>query len=83
MSAHIPHNRKVTTMNDPQIWTLIGVFTAVMGTVLGVVTTSFTRTLRTELGAVREVMEVRFTSVERRLDNLDADVTAITKRLLD
>lgn len=70
-------------MNDPQIWTLIGVFTAVMGTVLGVVTTSFTRTLRAELGAVREVMEVRFTSVERRLDNLDTDVTAITKRLLD
>lgn len=43
-------------MNEPQVWTLIGVFAAGMFGMVTVVTTMFTRVLRTEIGGLRAEM---------------------------
>ena len=122
MSQSIPHNRKVATVTEPQSWVLIGLFASIMLGVLGLVTTSLNRTMRsgfdrlevkfdTKIDSLEKVMDVRFAqvesrfeqvdarfaqvdarfaqvdarfeSVERKLGDLDADVTAITRRLLD
>lgn len=40
-------------MNEPQVWTLIGVFAAGMFGMVTVVTTMFTRVLRSEIGGLR------------------------------
>lgn len=82
-------------MNDPQIWTLIGVFAAIM---LGGFTLSTTLILRTlsakfdgvdarfdavgtRFDAVERTMSARFETVHAKLDHLDRDVTAISKKV--
>ena len=87
-------------MTEPQVWTLIGVFSTVVVGMITVVSIAFVRVLRAEVGgvgtairaeiggvrgelqALREVMDVRFASVERRLDGLDRDVDALARRVL-
>ena len=81
-------------MTEPQVWVLIGVFAAAMLCTLTVITTSFTRTLRAEIGGVRaeigglrESMEARFRAVDARfeatnskIDSLDRDVQLLMNR---
>jgi len=40
-------------LNEPQVWTLIGVFAASMFALIGVVSTLLLRVLRAEIGGVR------------------------------
>ena len=40
-------------MNEPQIWTMIGVFTALMFGMLTIASTLFVRVVRTEIGGLR------------------------------
>ncbi len=74
-------------MNDAQIWTMIGAFTALMFGTLTVVSTLFVRVLRAEIGGLRGEMNARFDAVnaridavDTRIDALDRDVQAIVKR---
>jgi hypothetical protein len=78
-------------MNDAQIWTMIGAFTALMFGMLTVVSTLFVRVVRTEIGGLRgemnaqigglrSEMNARFDAVNTRIDGLDRDVQAIVKR---
>lgn len=74
-------------MNDAQIWTMIGAFTALMFGTLTVVSTLFVRVLRAEIGGLRGEMNARFDAVnahidavDSRIDALDRDVQAIVKR---
>lgn len=74
-------------MNDAQIWTMIGAFTALMFGMVTVVSTMFVRVLRAEIGGLRSEMNARFDAVEARfetvntrIDALDRDVQAIVKR---
>ena len=46
-------NRTVLTLTEPQVWVLIGVFAAAMFGMIGVVLTSFNRTLTASIGGVR------------------------------
>ena len=64
-------------MNDPQIWTLIGVFVAAILGGFTMVITSLTRVIRAEVGG----MSARFDALEKRFDHLDRDVQAITDRM--
>ena len=48
----IGETRGVLTMNEPQVWTLIGVFSALMFGMLGVVSSLFVRVLRSEIGGL-------------------------------
>ncbi|APZ33135.1 hypothetical protein [Microbacterium aurum] len=59
-------------MTEPQVWTLIGVFSALMFSMLGIVSTLFIRVVRTEIGRLEMKMDVR-------LDNLDRDVQALMR----
>lgn len=61
-------------MNEPQVWTLIGVFAAALFGMLTLMTTMFIRVIRTEIEALRETMN-------RRFDYLDRDVQALTRRV--
>ncbi|MEN0022596.1 MAG: hypothetical protein AAGC61_04890 [Microbacterium sp.] len=84
------------TMNDPQIWTLIGVFSVAMIGVLTIITTSSHRVIRAELGGIDtrltsriEVLDERIgAKIEKldarltsRIDGLDERVTVISGRL--
>lgn len=55
-------------MNEPQVWTLIGVFAAALFGMLTLMSTMFVRILRTEIQGIH-----------RRLDRLDADVNALMR----
>lgn len=50
---------------------------------MGLITGMLTRVLRAEIGGLRGEMNARFDSVQRQLDGLDHDVTALTKRVFD
>lgn len=64
-------------MNEPQIWTLIiGVLAALL-TLVGLVTTWFTRLIRAEFAAVA----ARFEAVDVKLAHLDRDVQALTRHV--
>lgn len=73
-------NEGMTTMNDAQIWTMIGAFIALMFGMLTVVSTLFVRILRTEIGGLRGEMNARFDAMSKRIDGLDRDVQALVKR---
>ncbi|GAB3197767.1 hypothetical protein GCM10027062_10210 [Nocardioides hungaricus] len=81
-------------MTEPQSWTLIIGFLAAVSALLGIITTSFHRTLRTEIGsvrselrteigAVRTEMRAEFRRMDERLDHLDRDVQALTRHIFD
>ncbi|HWV48963.1 MAG TPA: hypothetical protein VN035_05850 [Microbacterium sp.] len=67
-------------MTEPQIWAMIGSFTALMLGMMTIVSTIFVRVLRTEIGSLRIEMNVRFDSVNTRIDGIDRDVQALVKR---
>ncbi len=75
-------------MTEPQIWVLIGVFAAAIFSMIGIVTTSFNRTLaasiggvRAEINGLREVMDARFEKMDAKFDQLDRDIQALSRRV--
>lgn len=86
-------NEGVLTLNEPQIWVLIGVFTAAILSMIGIVMTSFTRTLTpslarvdTRIDSLRDVMDARFETMDAKFsakfDLLDRDIQALSRRVL-
>jgi hypothetical protein len=82
--------REEPAVNDPQTWTLIAGFFALMVTMIGLTL----RTVRAELGSVRSDlgaelrglrgdMDGRFNTVDARLEHLDRDVQAVVTRLME
>lgn len=57
-------------MNEPQVWTLIGVFSAAIFAVLGLVSGLFTQVIRAEIGKV--AIEVR--ALDKQFDGLRREV---------
>ena len=68
------------TWNEPQIWTIIGVFASALFGMLGFLMTSFTRAIKTELSSLRSEMNVRFDALTGRLEHIDRDVQFLMKR---
>lgn len=75
-------------MTEPQVWVLMGVFATAIFGMLTWQTMSFNRALRTSIDGLREVMDIRFGSIEGRLDRLetkvdglDRDVQALTRHV--
>jgi len=60
----------VLTMNEPQVWTLIGAFVAGQAALIALVL----RIVSVEIGSLRNEMNVRF-------DHLDRDVQALTRHV--
>lgn len=81
------HNRGMISLTEPQTWTMIGAFIALMFGMMTIVSTLFVRVLRAEIGGMRAEMEARFGIVDAkvdalgtRIDGLDRDVQALVKR---
>ena len=68
-------------MNEPQVWTLIGVFGTALFGMLTLMSTMFVRTLRTEIGSLRTEMQAEFASVRTEIKYLDRDVQALSRRV--
>ena len=75
-------------MNDPEIWTVIGVFAAAMLGGLTLVVTSLSRVIRAEVGGLRAELRAELSGVNSRLDatntrleHLARDVQALTRRV--
>ncbi|WP_349898390.1 hypothetical protein [Parafrigoribacterium soli] len=78
----------MTTLTEPQVWVLIGVFTAAFFGMIGIVSTSLTRTMSARF----EAMDARFGSMEARVDakfdiitikleNMDRDIQALSRHV--
>lgn len=67
-------------MNDAQIWTMIGCFTALMLGMMTAVSTLFIRVVRAEIGGLRSEMNARFDTVNTRIDGIDRDMQAVVRR---
>lgn len=70
-------------MTEPQVWVLIGVFAAAMFGMVGIVTTSFTRTLtsaiggvRIEINGLRETMNARFETIDVKFEAMEANFSS-------
>lgn len=83
-------------MTDPQGWTLIGVFAAVMLGALTISSTLLSRVITTSVGSVKEIMAAKFEALETRFDAklaaseqrivarielLDRDVAAVSRKV--
>ncbi len=78
-------------VTEPQVWTMIGVFTALMFGMLTIVSTLFVRVIRSEIGGVRgeiggeigglrgEIDGLR-REMNMKFDNLDRDVQVLMRR---
>jgi hypothetical protein len=66
-------------MTEPQVWVLIGVFTAAIFGMFTIVSTLFVHAIRGEIGTLRAEMNGRFDKLEQRVDGLDRDVQALVK----
>jgi len=78
----------VIELNEPQVWTLIGVFAASTFAMVGWLTGSFTRVLRAEIGGVnaridglRGEMNARFERVDAQFERVDAQFRRVDDRL--
>lgn len=69
------------TLNEPQIWTIIGVMSAALIGMLTLSHTALVRVIRAEIGGVNaridgveKSLSARLDSMNMRIDNLDRDV---------
>ena len=63
-------------MNDPQVWTLIGVFAAVMLGGMTLMTTMMNRVVRAEIGGLRNEMNGRFDGMRGEMNGLRGEMSA-------
>lgn len=68
-------------MNDPQVWTLIGVFAAVMLGGMTLMTTQLSRVIRAEVGRVDATLSARIDGVDARLGRIESKVDDLDKEL--
>lgn len=77
-------------LTEPQIWTMIGVFTALMFGMLTLVSTLFVRVVRSEvgglrgellgeIGGLRAEMRARFEAVDARFDAVHVKIDGLDR----
>ena len=73
-------NRRVITLTEPQVWTLIGVFSAA---IFGIITFGFAG-IRNEMKSLKSelisVMTTGFNAVEKRIEYLERDVQFLMRK---
>lgn len=65
-------NGSVLAMTEPQVWTLIGVFAAVMFGMITIVSTLFVNVVRSEIRGLDATLTTR-------MDNLDRDIQSLMR----
>lgn len=73
------------TLNEPQVWTLIGVFAAMVLGGMTLMTTQFTRVIRAEIGGLRgdlkgDIAELRG-ELKGEMGELRGEVRALSVRI--
>ncbi len=63
-------------MNDPQVWTLIGVFTTIMLGAMTLMTVQINRTIAASINGLRGEMIGRIDGVHHRIDGLHGEMNA-------
>jgi hypothetical protein len=78
LAFSIPSNEngEVITVTEPQVWTMIGVFTALMFGMLTVVSTLFVRVVRSEIGGVRAELVGTRGELEGQIGGLRGEMNA-------
>jgi len=89
-----PSQNGAMELSDPQVWTLIGVFTAMILGGMTLMTTQFSRVIRAEVGGLRgemigeikglntrlDAIDTRLTRLESKVDQLDIELTNLATR---
>ncbi|WP_282845726.1 hypothetical protein [Microbacterium oxydans] len=68
-------------LNDPQVWTLIGVFAAVMLGGMTLMTTQLSRVIRAEIDRVEGTLSGRIDGLDARLGRIETKVDDLDKEL--
>ncbi|WP_460943591.1 hypothetical protein [Okibacterium endophyticum] len=63
-------------VTEPQVWVLIAVFSAAIFAMLGIVTTTFNRTLTSAIGGLRDRMDARFEAMDSKFEAMDSKFEA-------
>ncbi len=71
----------VIAVTEPQVWTMIAVMAAVFFGMMTLISTMFTRVVRSEIGGLRGEMNARFDTVDARFDAVDARFDAVNGRI--
>jgi len=71
----------VTTLTEPQVWVLIGVFTAAFFGMIGIVSTSLTRTMNSRFEAMDARLDAKFDIITIKLENMDRDIQALSRHV--
>ncbi|GAA3746514.1 hypothetical protein GCM10022239_22610 [Leifsonia bigeumensis] len=84
----VGENGSVIELTEPQVWVLMGIFATAIFGMLGWQTASFNRNLTIVRDSLRESIEsqgkitnIRLETLERKLDDLDRDVQAISRHV--
>ncbi|KKX97522.1 hypothetical protein [Microbacterium sp. Ag1] len=68
-------------LDDPQVWTLIGVFAAVMLGGMTLMTTQLSRVIRAEVDRVEGTLSARTDGLHARLDRIETKVDDLDREL--
>ncbi len=68
-------------LNDPQVWTLLGIFATVMLGGMTLMTSQFSRVIRAEVGGLRGELTARLDAMDGRLTRLEGKVDDLHKEL--
>ncbi|MGO4488913.1 hypothetical protein [Microbacterium sp. 2RAF4] len=68
-------------LNDPQVWTLIGVFAAVMLGGMTLMTTQLSRVIRAEVDRIEGTLSARIDGLDARLGRIETTVDDLDKEL--
>ena len=68
-------------LNDPQVWTLIGLFAAVMLGGMTLMTTQLSRVIRAEVDRIEGTLSARIDGLDARLGRIETKVDDLDKEL--
>ena len=76
-------NRRVLTLTEPQVWTLIGVFGASIFGIQGIAISSFRREMQSIRNELKSEMSSMRNELITRMEQIDRDVQFLMRKEFD